>query len=227
MMCFEDIILFKLTWVLSWLVVTSTQYLKKKWIRKELSSRNCSIFRTTEVHCLPTVQVELFCSNQAECHEHKADVLCERLPNVPFPAFGSTSTAIKHMLDAVICKNHFSLWNILFMLEMVRMNGLFIPLQKGAWNLQEFWHKIPGYPGFFVHAEKPGKSLEKPGVAGFWKSLKSQENIFHALQAFPYVQKSLERPRKPGTLVFSWLSGLFRVFLEGARTVSFTWFNTD
>lgn len=82
--------------------------------------------------------------------------------------------------------------------------------------------KIPAYPGFFVHAEKPGKSPEKPGVAGLWKSSESQENIFHAFQAFPYVQKSLERPREPGTVVFSWLSGLFRVFLEGARAVSFT-----
>lgn len=126
------------------------------------------------------------------------------------------------MLDAVIYKNHFSLWNILFMLEMVRMNGLFIPLQKSAWNSWEFRHKIPAYPGFFVHAEKPGKSPEKPGVAGLWKSSESQENIFHAFQAFPYVQKSLERPREPGTVVFSWLSGLFRVFLEGARAVSFT-----
>ena len=96
------------------------------------------------------------------------------------------------------------------------MNGLFIPLQKSAWNSREFRHKIPAYPGFFVHAEKPGKSLEKPGVAGLWKSSESQENIFHAFQAFPYVQKSLERPREPGTVVFSWLSGLFWVFLEGA-----------
>ena len=116
------------------------------------------------------------------------------------------------MLDAVIYKNHFSWWNILFMLEMERMNGLFIPLQKGAWNLREFRCKIPAYPGFFVHAEKPGKSMEKPGVAGLWKSLESQENIFHAFQASPYVQKSLERPRKPGALIFSWLSGLFRFF---------------
>ena len=92
------------------------------------------------------------------------------------------------------------------------MNGLFIHLQKGAWNLREFWGKIPGYPGFFVHAEKPGKSREKPGVAGLWKSLESQENIFHAFQAFSYMQKSLERPRKPGALIFSWLSGLFRFF---------------
>ena len=87
---------------------------------------------------------------------------------------------------------------------------------------REFRRKIPAYPGFFVHAEKPGKSPEKPGVAGLWKSSESQENIFHAFQAFPYVQKSLERPREPGTVVFSWLSGLFRVFLEGARAVSFT-----
>lgn len=87
---------------MSSVLVCSYKYPRKNEIRKELSSCNCTIFRTTEVHCLPTVQVELFCSNQAECHEHKADVLCERLPNVPFPAFGLTSTAIKHMLDAVI-----------------------------------------------------------------------------------------------------------------------------
>ena len=92
------------------------------------------------------------------------------------------------------------------------MNGLFIPLQKGAWNLREFRCKIPGYLGIFVHAEKPGKSPEKPGVAGLWKSMESQEYIFHAFHAFPYVQKSLERPRKPGALVFSWLSELFRFF---------------
>ena len=101
------------------------------------------------------------------------------------------------------------------------MNGAFIPLQKGAWNLREFWCKIPAHLGFFELAGKPGKSPEKPGVAGLWKSLESQENIFHAFHAFPYVQKSLVRPRKPGALVFSWLSVLFWVFLEGARTVSF------
>ena len=77
------------------------------------------------------------------------------------------------------------------------------PPAKGAWNLQEFRHKIPAYPGFFEHAGKPGKSPEKPGVAGLWKSLESQENIFHPFHAFPYVQKSLVRPRKPGALVFS------------------------
>ena len=86
---------------------------------------------------------------------------------------------------------------------------------KSAWNSREFQRKIPAYPRFFVHAEKPGKSPEKPGVAGLWKSLESQENIFHTFQAFPYVQKSLERPREPGTLVFSWLSGLFGFFWKG------------
>ena len=96
------------------------------------------------------------------------------------------------------------------------MNGLFIPLQKSAWNSREFRRKIPAYPGFFVHAEKPGKSLEKPGVAGLWKSSESQENIFHVFQAFPYVQKSLEKPREPGTVVFFLGSlGFFGFFWKG------------
>lgn len=65
----------------------------------------------------------------------------------------------------------------------------------------------------FLYMQKSQeKSPEKPGVAGLWKSLESPENIFHAFQAFSYVQKSLERPRKPGALILSWLSGLFRFF---------------
>ena len=82
------------------------------------------------------------------------------------------------------------------------MNGLFIPLPKGAWNSREFWGKIPGYPGFFVHAEM------------LWKSLKSQEDIF-TLSSFFLCAK------KPGNAKNARSSGLFRVFLEGTRTVSF------
>ena len=76
----------------------------------------------------------------------------------------------------------------------------------------EFRGKIPGFLGFFAQAEKPGKSPEKVEVAGLWKSLESQENIFHAFRAFPYVQKILEKPQRPGALVFSWLSRLFQGF---------------
>lgn len=106
------------------------------------------------------------------------------------------------------------------MLEMVRMNGLFIPLQKGAGNSREFWGKIPGYPGFFVHAEKPG-------ITGLWKSLKSQEDIFHAFQFFPTCKKAWKRQesREPrsflGSLGFSgffWKGPGQSVFLDSILT---------
>ena len=45
-----------------------------------------------------------------------------------------------------------------------------IPLQKGAQNSGEFWGKIPGFTGFFAHAEKAGKrSQGNPGRES-WKS---------------------------------------------------------
>lgn len=103
------------------------------------------------------------------------------------------------------------------------MNGAFIPLQKGAWHLREFWCKIPAYPGLFVHAEKPGKkprkarsgwALEKPGkpreyfprFPGFFLCAKKpgkakkarSSDLFVALWAFPvfFFWKG------PGQLVF-------------------------
>lgn len=80
------------------------------------------------------------------------------------------------------------------------MNGLSIPLQKGAWNSQEFWGKIPGYPGFFVHTEKRG--IAGPGKA--WKA----KRIFSTLSSFFLCAK------KPGNAKKARSSGHFFMALQ-------------
>lgn len=41
-----------------------------------------------------------------------------------------------------------------------------IPLQRGAQNSGEFWGKIPGFPGFFAHAEKARKKCLRETLEG-------------------------------------------------------------
>ena len=104
------------------------------------------------------------------------------------------------------------------MLEMVRMNGLFIPLQKGAWNLQEFRRKIPGYPGFLYmqkSQEKARKSQEWQGSGKAWKA----KRIFSMLSRLFFMCKKAWKARSSDLFVDLWAFPVF--FLEGARTVSF------
>ena len=73
------------------------------------------------------------------------------------------------------------------------------PLQKGTRNSPEFRGKIPGFPGFFAHKEKPGKSPEKPRVSGpswlsrnSWKSQESLERKFPRFPGFSLCAKCAE-----------------------------------
>ena len=95
-----------------------------------------------------------------------------------------------------------------------------LPLQKGARNSPEFRGKIPGFPGFFAHKEKPGKSPEKPRVSGpSWlsrNSWKSQESLERKFPRFPGFSLCAKKPGASDQndcwhiLVFPW----FRGFLE-------------
>ena len=68
-----------------------------------------------------------------------------------------------------------------------------LPLQKRAKKSPEFRGKIPGFPRFFAHKEKPGK----PGVS--WLSRKARRLLaFHAFQDFLESVESQDSPHFPG-----------------------------
>ena len=78
----------------------------------------------------------------------------------------------------------------------------FLPLQKRAKKSPEFRGKIPGFPRFFAHKEKPGK----PGVS--WLSRKARRLLaFHVFQEILESVESQETPHFPGFPRFHCLLG--------------------
>ena len=78
---------------------------------------------------------------------------------------------------------------------LVRCTFRILPLQKRAKKFPEFRGKIPGFPRFFAHKEKPGK----PGVS--WLSRKARRLFAprdFALSGFSKIPLS---PGKPGMLL--------------------------
>ena len=77
-----------------------------------------------------------------------------------------------------------------------------LPLQKRAKKSLEFRGKIPSFPRFFAHKEKPGK----PGVS--WLSRKARRLLaFHAFQEILESVESQETPHFPGFPRFHCLLG--------------------
>ena len=69
------------------------------------------------------------------------------------------------------------------------------PLQKKAKKSPEFRGKIPGFPRFFAHKEKPGK----PGVS--WLSRKARRLLAPRDSALSGLSKYPLSPGKPGMLL--------------------------